>query len=138
MIKSTVVHFGIFQTNLDFKDGALYRLSNLVTRETPFQFQYQALVPAPMSLARNYACSLILGRNSDQVEMTFGPGSMPLFIFYKLLQVHRADRDLAHGHKTKIKEIVVLENVLSAPWKKIIWYSLRKIAFLLGGAAPTL
>ena len=30
-------------------------MSNLVTREIPFQLQHQTLVPAPKSLARNYA-----------------------------------------------------------------------------------
>ena len=50
--------------------------------------------------------------------MTFGPGSMPISAVYKLLQSHRTGRDLANGHKTKLKENRVLGNAPSIPWKR--------------------
>ena len=57
--KIIFVYFGSFQTNFDTKDEALNHSKDpqnaCFTWETPFQFQYQVLVPALLFLARDYA-----------------------------------------------------------------------------------
>ena len=87
--KSTAVYFCTFQTNLDFKDKALNRLEDpqkaLATRDTPFQFQYQVLVPAPMSLAWDYACNLVVDRFVDSRNWHRSRPKYHLYLVYHLV-----------------------------------------------------
>ena len=60
---------------------------NLVTRETLFQFQYQAQVPAPMSLAWNYTCNLIVNRFVDSRNWYRSRPKCHRYLVYHLLGI---------------------------------------------------